>query len=88
MRLSVALMLLAASGIANAAGHAGAPEPATLYADATVIDGTGSAPKPRQDILVRGERIVAIGAHGTLAGTDSGTRIVDLLSGEQLPRIC
>ena len=79
MRLSVALMLLAASGIANAAGHAGAPEPATLYADATVIDGTGSAPKPRQDILVRGERIVATGGHGTLAATDTaGARNVDL----------
>lgn len=79
MRLSLALLLLAACGIANAAGTTAAPEPATLYADATVIDGTGSAPKPHQDILVRGERIVATGAHGTLAATDTaGARNVDL----------
>jgi imidazolonepropionase-like amidohydrolase len=79
MRLSVALLLLAACGIAMAADAAPAPEPATLYADATVIDGTGSAPKPHQDILVRGERIVATGAHGTLAGSDiAGARSIDL----------
>jgi imidazolonepropionase-like amidohydrolase len=79
MRLSIALLLLAACGIANAADRTDAPEPATLYADATVIDGTGAAPKPHQDILVRGERIVATGAHGTLAAIDTaGARHVDL----------
>ncbi|MFT3897748.1 MAG: amidohydrolase family protein [Thermomonas sp.] len=77
MRLPVVLLLLSACGIANAADRANAPEAATLYAGATVIDGTGSAPKPRQDILVRGERIVAVGAHGSLAGT-AGARSVDL----------
>ncbi|MBN8841489.1 MAG: hydrolase, partial [Sphingomonadales bacterium] len=35
----------------------------TLYADATVIDGTGAPAHPHQDILVRGERIVAIAPH-------------------------
>ena len=79
MRLFAALLLLFACGFANAADRTGAREPATLYADATVIDGTGAAPKPHQDILVRGERIVAIGGHGTLAGIDAGdVRTVDL----------
>lgn len=77
MRLFSALALLFACGISVAADGAPATGASTLYADATVIDGTGAAPKPRQDILVRGERIVAIGEHGTLADTD-GARIVDL----------
>ena len=82
MRPTVALLLLAICGgalpIARAA-NAGDADAATLYVDATVIDGTGSAPKPHQDLLVRGERIVATGAHGTLADADlARARIVDL----------
>ena len=79
MRPFAALLLLFACGIAMAADDAPAIEASTLYADATVIDGTGAAPKPHQDILVRGERIVAIGEHGTLATTDvAGARTIDL----------
>lgn len=75
MRLSVATSLLLACGLA----HAADPPRAVLYADATVIDGTGAVPRPHQDILVRGERIVATGAHGTLAAADTANaRIVDL----------
>lgn len=77
MRPFVALSLLVACGVVSAA--TGDAATATLYADATVIDGTGGAPEPHQDILVRGERIVATGAHGTLAGADAAhARIVDL----------
>jgi len=78
MRLPAALLLIACGvfHVAKAA-EAADPAPAVLYADATVIDGTGAAPKPGQDILVRGERIVATGAHGTLADS-AGARIVDL----------
>jgi imidazolonepropionase-like amidohydrolase len=76
MRLPVAFLLLATCGGANAAGSTQSAA-AVLYADATVIDGTGAAPKPHQDILVRGDRIVATGEHGTLADTD-GARTVDL----------
>ncbi len=47
-----------------------APRP-RLYADVTVIDGAGGAPRPHQDLLVRGERIAAIGAHGTLELDDT-----------------
>ncbi|RVT90226.1 amidohydrolase family protein [Sphingomonas crocodyli] len=42
-------------------------EPLTLYANATLIDGTGSPPRPHQDILVRGERIIAIASRGQIA---------------------
>ncbi|MES2443217.1 MAG: amidohydrolase family protein [Pseudomonadota bacterium] len=57
---------------------AGAAEPETvLYTGATVIDGTGAPPRAGQDILVKGERIVAVGPHGRLAGAE-GARQVDL----------
>ncbi len=57
-----------------------------LYADATVIDGTGAAPLTHQDILVRGERIVAVGPHGSLAGSqEAGVRKVDLAGRYVMP---
>jgi len=49
-----------------------------IYANATVIDGTGGPARRDQDILIDGERIVAIGAHGALASQASGARRVDL----------
>lgn len=48
---------------------------ATLYADATVIDGTGAPAHEHQDIFVRGERIVAIGPSGTIAEAASARRV-------------
>lgn len=45
----------------------------TLYTDATLIDG---APRPHTDILVRDERIVAVGPRGSLSA--DGARMVDL----------
>lgn len=45
----------------------------TLYSDATLIDGTA---RPHTDILVRDERIVAVGPRGTLKA--DGARAVDL----------
>ncbi|WP_114239400.1 amidohydrolase family protein [Dyella sp. C9] len=48
-------------------GKPSAGDTSTLYTDATVIDGTGAKPRAHQDILVRGERIVAVGRHGSLA---------------------
>lgn len=77
MHLPIALSLLLICCTATAAGSDIEEASATLYADATVIDGTGAAPKPHQDILVRGERIVTTGDHGTLADT-SGAHAVDL----------
>jgi len=54
------------------------PPPAILYSDAMVIDGTGAPARPRQDILVAGERIVAVGPHGSLEARAEGATIVDL----------
>ncbi|TPE58471.1 amidohydrolase family protein [Sandaracinobacter neustonicus] len=41
-------------------------EPATLYSGATIIDGTGAPARLNQDLLVSGERILAIGPRGSL----------------------
>ncbi|KQX25675.1 hydrolase [Sphingomonas sp. Root50] len=49
----------------------------SLYSDATVVDGTGAPARAHQDILVRGERIVAVAPRGTIAGTE-GARRIDL----------
>lgn len=49
---------------------------AVLYSGATVIDGTGASPRAGQDLLVKGERIVAVGPAGTLAA--EGARRVEL----------
>ena len=44
-------------------GVPGATETVTVYRGATVIDGTGAAPKPNMAIVTRGERIEAIIPH-------------------------
>ena len=75
-RLAIGLsaFALALTGTTQAA----TPE-ITLYADVTIIDGTGAPPQPRQDILVRGERIVAVASHGRLKSADTeGARRIDL----------
>ncbi len=55
----------------------GQAAPATLYADLTVIDGTGAPARPHQDILIRGEHIVAVGPHGEIA-VPSGVRRLNM----------
>jgi imidazolonepropionase-like amidohydrolase len=78
---TLVLALSSSSAFSDGSGPSAssAKETATLYAGATVIDGTGAPARPDQDILVRGERIVAVGAHGTLTGArDAGVRTVDL----------
>jgi imidazolonepropionase-like amidohydrolase len=58
----------------------------TLYAGVTIIDGTGAEPQPHQDILVRGERIEAVGPHGTLAGAQgAGAHTVNLHGSYVIP---
>jgi len=55
------------AGIAREAPPVQAHSVRTLYYGATLIDGTGSPARPDVDILTDSERIVAVGAHGTLA---------------------
>lgn len=52
---------------------AGPAQADTLYTDATLIEG---APRPHTDILVKDERIVAVGPRGSLKA--EGARTVDL----------
>lgn len=66
--LLIALLLLAAPALAA--------EPSTLYSGATIIDGTGAPARPDQDLLVTGERIVAVGPRGSLDA--KGATRVDL----------
>lgn len=66
--LALGIVALAAPGLAAA-------DDTTLYADATVIDGTGAPARAHQDIFVRGERIVAIGASGTIAEAATARRV-------------
>src|SRR3546814_19241747 len=72
------LAILASLGLAPTAASAADALQATLYTGATEIDGTGGAARADPDILVEGERIVAIGAHDALAPQASTARRVDL----------
>ncbi|BAK65070.1 putative hydrolase [Sphingobium sp. SYK-6] len=59
---------------------------AVLYTHATLIDGTGAPARKDQDILVRGERIEAVGPSGTLdAARTGGARTVDLSGRHVMP---
>lgn len=86
-RLAALLVALAVPAACAAEAPTKPPaEPVTLYANATVIDGTGAEPRTGQDLLVRGERIVAVGAHGTLEGAQAaGVRKVDLHAAYVIP---
>ncbi|MGH6634262.1 MAG: amidohydrolase family protein, partial [Sphingopyxis sp.] len=66
---------LAASLMAAAPSHAAEQ---VLYTNVSVIDGTGGPARAGQDILIDGERIVAVGAHDTLASRAGTARRVDL----------
>jgi imidazolonepropionase-like amidohydrolase len=75
-RFSTALRSLAiAASVAATAPAAAEP---VLYTGATVIDGTGAPARAGQDILVEGERIVAVGAAGSLGAQAGTARRVDL----------
>ena len=66
---------LAASLMAAAPSYAAEQ---VLYTNVSVIDGTGGPARAGQDILIDGERIVAVGAHNTLASHAATARRVDL----------
>jgi imidazolonepropionase-like amidohydrolase len=59
MRIPAAFAVLFALMAPSAQAQTAAP--ATLYRHVTIIDGTGAAPRPGMDLLVRGERIVSLG---------------------------
>lgn len=75
--LLAALPSLALAALLMAAAPSSAAEP-VLYKGVTLIDGTGAPPRPNQDILVDGERIVAIGVHDSLDSQAAAARRIDL----------
>lgn len=75
IRRALYAFAVAAGLLAAAPGNASGP---VLYADVTIIDGTGAPPRSGQDLLVDGERILAVGPHGSLAAQAQAARRVDL----------
>lgn len=76
-RFSSPLLAFGVAALLAVAAPASAAEP-VLYTDVTVIDGTGAQPRTHQDILVEGERIVAIGTHDSLTTPAQTARTVQL----------
>lgn len=61
-------------------------EPMTVYKGATLIDGTGAAPKPGMSILVKGERIERVWKDGeVMFKLPPDTRVVDVSGQYVLP---
>lgn len=79
-RPATAAMLLASLLASAPAAMADAPV-RTVYADATLIDGTGAPALAHQDIIVEGERIVAIVPHGDPAAQEATSAMIVDLSG-------
>ncbi len=84
--LALAFIASTAFAAGSGPGKPSAVEAATLYTGVTLIDGTGAAPVADQDILVRGERIVAVGPHGTIAASrDPDVHAIDLHGSYVIP---
>lgn len=60
-----------------AADTAEARPQATLYQGATLIDGSGAAPRRNMSILVEGDRIKAVSAAGVAGALPEGAKVVD-----------
>jgi imidazolonepropionase-like amidohydrolase len=66
--LSAAILLVLTSAVAAAPAPAAAPlalPPPLLLRGVTVIDGSGSPPQPRRDVVVEGGRIARVGETGS-----------------------
>jgi imidazolonepropionase-like amidohydrolase len=61
-----------------------APEPVFVVRAGTLIDGVSAQPRHNQDILIRGNHIVAVGATGAHAPPD-GAKLIDLSNSTVLP---
>jgi len=77
---------LAALVACLAFGSAQAAQPRTVYKNATLIDGTGAAPRPGMSILVDGERIAKVWKDSEIAFKLAGdVRVVDMSGKYVLP---
>ncbi len=75
--LSLSLMvasLAALVPLSTAAGDPSADSAVIVIRDTTVIDGTGADPRTGVDVLIRGDRVAAVGAD---LDVDESTRILD-----------
>ncbi|HEY2378759.1 MAG TPA: amidohydrolase family protein [Gemmatimonadaceae bacterium] len=59
-------------------------EPVVALTNVTVIDGTGAAAKPHQTIVIRGEKIAAVGAASSVT-VPQGARTIDLSGQTVIP---
>jgi imidazolonepropionase-like amidohydrolase len=78
---------VAAVGVAGPAEAAGPPGDALALTGATVIDVTGSPPRPDQTVLIRHGRIVGVGGHREIS-FPRGTTVVDLRGKFLIPGLC
>lgn len=76
IKQSIRASLIATTILLLTGAQASAEQPATLYKNVTVIDGTGTTPKGNMNILVENDRITAI---GPAAETDApeGATLID-----------
>jgi hypothetical protein len=75
---SALLALAAAAAAVPLARGSGGQEPSVLaLVHATVIDGTGAAPRPNLTVLIRGARIVQVAGDGEVR-IPAGARVVEL----------
>ena len=81
----VALTCGAGGASAQAAPAAGAPAKRTLIRAGRLIDGLVDAPRSDQGVLVEGDRIVAVGPYGEMAGRADGAERIDLSRMTVLP---
>ncbi|MBL8985922.1 MAG: amidohydrolase family protein, partial [Gemmatimonadetes bacterium] len=58
--------------------------PAVLLRNVTLIDGTGTAPRPAQDVLIEGERISRVGPTGSIPAP-AGGRVLELAGHTVIP---
>lgn len=88
-RIAVAWLVTAglavfAAPIARAESADDAPITTTVLLRATVIDATGTAPRADQAVVVRGERIVAVGSSATVAAPP-GAHVIDARGAYLIP---
>jgi imidazolonepropionase-like amidohydrolase len=81
----VALTLGASDASAQVAAAAAAPAKRILIRAGRLIDGLADTPRSDQGVLVEGERIVAVGPYGELAGRAEGADRIDLSAMTVLP---
>src|SRR5262249_47184062 len=80
--LSIAPVAFAGTPTPFAPPAAGTP---TLYRNATLFDGTGASPRPHMDVLVDGDRIVAVFPDAKKPPSARNAHIVDLTGKYLLP---